>query len=264
MPAGKRRFRPEDALRLKAVRDPDLSPDGRQVAFVVIDTDEEKDRLNSSLWVASADGATPPRRFTEGPADRHPRWSPDGRWLAYIAVTDDKPEHAHVRVAPLDGGMPMPLGELPGPVGELAWSPDSSRIVVACRVGAPDHEKATASERNAPRRVRGLGARVDGVGWHEGRRHLFLIDVPEGSTKQLTRGDFDHDHPSFSPDGKTIVCAADRSRGRNDRQFRSDVWVVPLQDARPRRLTNGKGYASFPRFSPDGELIAFAGHVTEA
>lgn len=157
----------------------------------------------------------------------------------------------------------MPVGELPGPVGELAWSPDSSRIVVVCRVGVPDREEATAKERNAPRRVRGLGARVDGVGWQEGRRHLFLIDVPDGSTKQLTRGEFDHDHPSFSPDGKSIVYAADRSRRRDDRQFRSDAWIVSLDGGRPRRLTNGKGHVSFPQFSPDGELVAFAGQVTE-
>lgn len=56
----KRPFRPEDALRLKAARDPELSPDGRRVAFVVVDTDEEKDRLRSSIWVASVDGGSAP------------------------------------------------------------------------------------------------------------------------------------------------------------------------------------------------------------
>lgn len=264
MPTRKRRFRPEDALLLKAVRDPDLSPDGRRVAFEVVDTDEEKDRLRSSIWVATVDGSAPPRLFTEGPADNMPRWSPDGRSLAYISVTDEEPEHAHVRVAPLEGGMPLPLGELPGPVSELAWSPDSRQIVVVCRMGLPDRDDSTAEERNAPRRVRGLAARLDGVGWQEGRRQLFLVDVADGKVKQLTRGDFDHDNPSFSPDGMAVLCASDRSRRRDDRQFRSDAWIVPLGAGRPRCLTNGKGFVSFPRFSPDGELVAFAGHVTEA
>lgn len=266
MPTRKRGFRPEDALRLKAAQDPDLSPDGRRVAFVVVETDEEKDRLLTSIWVAAVDGGEPPRRFSEGPADSGPRWSPDGRWIAYISVTDEKPEHAHVRLAPLDGGMPLSLGQLPGPVSELAWSPDSRRVVVVCRVGVPDRDEATttAKERNAPRQVRGLGARVDGVGWQEGRRHLFVVEVPDGATRQLTRGEFDHDHPSFSPDGNRIVFASDRTRRRDDRQFRSDAWIVPLEGGRPRRLTNGKGHVSFPSFSPDGELVAFAGHVTEA
>src|SRR5215469_9984399 len=176
----KRRFRPEDAFRLRLAVDPDLSPDGRRVAFVVVETDTEADKLRSSIFVAPADSSSPPRRFTDGPSDNNPRWSPDGRWLTYISITDDEPLHAHVRLASLEGGMPARLGELPGPVSQLAWSPDSTRLVVVCRVGVPDRDKAPAAERNAPRVQRGLAARLDGVGWQEGRRHLFLVDVESG------------------------------------------------------------------------------------
>ena len=136
----KRRFRPEDVLRLRTPSDPDLSPDGRRVAFSLADVDTESDRARSSIWVVAADGSADARRFTEGPADRMARWSPDGRWLAYISVTDDKPAHAHIRLAPLDGGVPAALGELPGPILQLAWAPDSTALVVVCRVGVPDAE----------------------------------------------------------------------------------------------------------------------------
>ena len=229
----------------------------------MVETDVEADRPRQSIWVADVDGGAPPRRFTEGPADMSPRWSPDGRSLAFISVTDEKPEHAHVRLAHLDGGSPLAVGDLPGAVSQLAWSPDSRRLAVVCRVGAPNQEEASATERNAPRLVRGLGARLDGVGWQEGRRHLFVIDVDDGSAKQITRGEFDHSDPSFSPDGRSIVCSADRTRQRDDRQFRSDAWVFSLDGGRPRRLTNGKGAVTFPAFSPDGALVAFSGNVTE-
>jgi dipeptidyl aminopeptidase/acylaminoacyl peptidase len=255
----KRRFRPEDAFRLRVAVDPDLSPDGRRVAFTVVDTDEEADKLRSSIFVVPVDGSTAPRRFTDGPSDTDPRWSPDGRWLAYISITDDEPLHAHVRLAPLEGGVPARLGELPGPVSQIAWSPDSARLVVVCRVGVPDRAKLSAAERNAPRVPRGLAARLDGVGWQEGRRHLFLVDVESGSARQLTRGEYDEIDPSFSPDGATIAFVSDRHPRRDDRQFRSDVWVMPARGGRPRRLTNGKGSAAHPVFSPDGAMVAWSG-----
>jgi dipeptidyl aminopeptidase/acylaminoacyl peptidase len=265
----KRSFRPEDALRLRIATDPDLSPDGRRVAFAVTVADETEDGLCSSIWVAALDGSSHARPFTEGPADKSPRWSPDGRWLAYISTADGRPDDAHVRLAPLDGGVPARLGELPGPVSQLAWSPDSMRLVVVCRVGAPDRFEASATERNAPRVVRGLAARLDGIGWQDGRNHLFVVDVDSGSARQLTRGEYDHADPSFSPDGAMIVFASDRHPRRDDRQFRSDAWVMGLSAAlpggggRPRRLTSGKGGVAFPVFSPDGKTIAFAGQVTE-
>ncbi|MGH2843543.1 MAG: S9 family peptidase [Solirubrobacteraceae bacterium] len=241
----------------------DLSADGRRLAFALQEIDQEKDRGVSSIWVAPLDGSSEPRRFTEGPADTRPRWSPDGRWLAYLSVTDENPRHAHVRLAPLDGGAPLRLGELPGPVAQFAWSPDSSRLAVVCRLGVPDPDKLSAVERNSARVPRGDAARLDGVGWHEGRAHLFLVDVTDGSFTQLTRGEYDHSDPAFSPDGSHLVFVSDRHPRRDDRQFRSDVWIVSTSGGRPRRLSGGRGHSVAPTVSPDGTLVCFAGTLTE-
>ncbi len=258
----KRAFRPEDGYRLKTAAEPELSPDGHRVAFTVREVDEEKDRVQSSIWVAGTDGSAPPRRFTEGPADRSPTWSPDGHWLAYISVIDDKPHHAHVRLAPLDGGAPSRLGDFPGPVVQLTWSPDSGRLAVVCQVGGRDPD-ADGRDRNAPRTVRGLAARLDGIGWYEGRRHIFIVDVDSGATTQVTRGDYDHADPAFSPDGQYLVFVSDRHRRRDDREFRSDVWLMASDGGRPQRLSGGHGFTAAPQFSPDGSLVAFAGTVSD-
>ncbi len=259
----KRRFSPEDSYRLRAAIDPQLSPDGRRVAFVVGEVDQEADRMALSIWVAPTDGSSPPRPFSEGPSDTSPRWSPDGRWLAFISVADDKPLHAHVRLAPLDGGSPRPLGGLPGPVSQLAWSPGSSKLVVVCLTGGRDPDKESPAERNEPRTVSGLAQRLDGTGWRDGRRHLFVVDVDGGRATQITRGDYDHADPSFSPDGMSITFVSDRHARRDDRQFRSDAWVVPAAGGRLLRLTNTEGRVGFPLFSPDGSMVAFAGQEGE-
>jgi dipeptidyl aminopeptidase/acylaminoacyl peptidase len=144
-------------------------------------------------------------------------------------------------------------------VSQLAWSPGATALAVVCRVGVPGPKKQSAKERNAPRVVRGLGARLNGVGWKDGRTHVFIVEVGTGSAGQLTQGDYDHAAPSFSPDGSMVAFAADRQAGHDDRQWRSDVWVLPVTGGRPRRLARGKGYAVAPLFSPDGSLVAFAG-----
>ena len=256
----RRRFRPEDAYRLKTATDVSYSPDSKRVAWVQIEVDEEADRAVSSIWVAPPDGSAPAHQFTDGPLDHSPRWSPDGRWLAYITAPDGEPLKAHLALALLAGGTPRSLGEFEGPVSQPSWSADSTRLVVVSPVGLPDPASQSAAERNAPRRVRGLAARLDGFGWYEGRRHLFVVNVEDGATVQVTKGEFDHSDPSFSPDGSQIVFASDRDRRRDDRQFRTDACVVPAAGGPVKRVTAGKGRVAFPSFSPDGSQIAFAGH----
>src|SRR2546427_12582612 len=81
--AGRRPVTAQDLTRLRGVSDPQISPDGRRVAFVVTMASEERDEYLSNIWVVAADGGEP-RRFTTGlMRDTHPRWSPDGRWLAF-------------------------------------------------------------------------------------------------------------------------------------------------------------------------------------
>lgn len=255
----KRPARPEDIYLVRTVTDPRLSPDGKRVAYTVTSNDEESDSAHISIYVAAVDGRTPPRAFTQGTHDHSPRWSPDGRYLAFISNSSEKNQ---VFLAPLDGGEPEQLTEAPFGASHPAWSPDGKRIAYVARVGEYKEPKdRKRAERLAPRVIRDLRYRLDGVGYFDSRRlHIFVIEVESGEEFQLTDGDWYDDQPAWSREGRSIAFVSDRERERHQRQWRSDVWVVGSSGGRARKVTRSRGSAAFPTFSPDGRSIAFLGH----
>jgi dipeptidyl aminopeptidase/acylaminoacyl peptidase len=250
---------PEDNWLVKRLADPQVSPDGDRVAYVVTRNDKESNERHSAVWVAAIDGRVRARAFTHGKKDGTPRWSPDGRYLAFIS---DRGHKRQVFLAPLDGGEPRQLTKAPHGVNEMAWSPDGTRIAYVARVGEwKDPKDRDAAAKVAPRVIRNLRHRLDTIGYFDERRtHVFVVDVEAGAAKQITDGDWFDAQIAWSPDGKDIAFSSDRERQRHQRQFRSDVWVVAATGGRARKLTRSRGAASFPAFSPDGRFVAFVGH----
>ena len=245
---------PGDLRLVRWAEDVQLSEDGGRVAWCETALDLERDEPVSNIMVTATDGSGRPRRFTDGPHDLSPRWSPDGRYLAYLCASG---ESSALHLAPLEGGTPVKV-DSPGAVLWIEWSPAGDRLILVVKIHARA-EDADPRARNAPRVIRGLSNRLDGEGWSEGRRHLFVYDVDKRALRQLSSGDYDHLQPSWSPDGSTIVFVSDRSSRRDDYRGRGDVWTISAKGGRPRRLAGGLGEAAFPTFSPDGTRVAFTG-----
>ena len=138
-----RAMTPHDLTRIRFVSDPQLSPDGQRVAFVVTMLSAERDEYLSNIWVVDTAGGTP-RRFTTGPGrDTAPRWSPDGARLAFIAEREPR-QKPQLYVIPADGGEPVRLTTLSNGVADPLWSPDGSHLAFVSRVGGwqePDNEE---------------------------------------------------------------------------------------------------------------------------
>ncbi len=244
-----------DVYQLTGVADPRLSPDGKTVAYVVGAVDEKANDYRAAIWLATADGSAPPRRFTSGDkADADPRWSPDGTQLAFTSNRADKASQLYVM--PVAGGEPRKLTSLMEDASQAVWSPDGTRIAFVARVRGAAYEEEDDKKR-LPRRLARLQYKLDSVGWTADRpQHLFVVPA-DGSAEpvQLTDGDYEDHSPCWSPDGRTIAFVSARHPDW-DLEMVGDVYLVDAAGAEPRRLTQGGGGVGGISWSPDGSRLA--------
>src|SRR5438105_4964736 len=159
-----RRLEPQDLYAIKLVEDPQITPDGERIAYLVAEIDRESYEYHRSIWVADV-ASTALHRYTAGNNDRSPRWSPDGRSLAFVRgpAGEVKPKNKEERdrgvgkaqlwVLPADGGEARQLTWLRDGAGQPTWSPDGATIVFSAEVGQPDDVEAADAqleEKNVP------------------------------------------------------------------------------------------------------------------
>src|SRR6185437_6822111 len=114
---------PEELLRVQSVGNPQVSPDGSWVAYVVSSNNLEADEARSAIWMVSWDGTQRLALTAAAEGTSKPRWSPDGRYLAFIA-TPAGSEKAEIMLLDRRGGEPRQLTGVTADIADYAWSPD--------------------------------------------------------------------------------------------------------------------------------------------
>nr|MCU0627737.1 hypothetical protein [Gemmatimonadaceae bacterium] len=235
----------DELLALRSVGSPQLSPDGRRIAWLETRTDWGRDQFTSQLWLADSAGAVPRQLTRHEQGVSQPLWSPDGKW---IAVTSTRVGgKAQLFAIPVDGGEAVQLTNHPVGVIGFRWSPTGDRIAFT----------ATAADPERTRRDSTYGAfevvRRD-YAWPQ----LWTIELapalaaPQGGTMrtrgtQRAVGGFE-----WSPDGTRIAFAATRAP---DLAFAetSDLFVDSV-----RAVVTQPGPEGTPTWSPDGTRLVFA------
>ncbi len=251
--AGTKHWTMDDVLAVKTVTDPQVSPDGQWVAYVVSTLNDEKDAYQTDVWLVAASGGEARALTSATGDDESPRWSPDGKWIAFIsdrprpgAKKDDEEGKRQGWLIRPDGGEPRPLTSSGGNVTELLWAPDGKTIgYLALQPKSEERRKKEKDKDDA---------------WTPSEMYpwvrLFTIDVATKATTQLTRGELHVTDFSFAPDGKRLAFAGQPTPLIPD-QWRSDVYVIAAGGGEPRRIVERKGLDTSPSWSPDGKWIAF-------
>ncbi|HSF13992.1 MAG TPA: S9 family peptidase [Vicinamibacteria bacterium] len=269
MAAEKRRLDFSDLAALRSVSDPQLSPEGDWIAYVVRTSDLENDRLSGDLWMTSWDGGRTIQLTYTDESESRPRFSPDGRYLSFLASRGTE-EDAKSQVWLLDraGGEARKLTDYLGGVSDYAWSPEGGRLAIIASDPDPDEsaENGTAAKKKTPKPIviDRYQFKQDRVGYlRRLRDHLYLYDVATAKSDLLTPGDYEEGLPSWSPDGSSIAFSSKR-QGDPDRNENWDIFLIEAKaGATPRQLTrfegvdNEPGWGSPAAFSPDGERIAY-------
>lgn len=255
MAGSKRPIQADDLFKIKMVSDPQVSPDGKTVAFVVTMMDRDKNEYHSGIWSVPIEGGEP-RRLTAGTArDGTPRWSPDGRRLLFVSNRGDG--GSQLCCLPADGGEPCQLTKLPESVEQPVWSPRGDRIAFVSKVGP---KRSGDSDVKVIRTIR---YRFDGQGFLDDKyRQIWCLDIDEegnaGEPRCLTSGPYEHQAPSWSPTGNEIAFSAARQPNW-EVSHQVDIWSISPAGGPPRKVTDAPGSWHTPVWSPDGRTIALTG-----
>src|SRR5207237_4735276 len=128
----------DDFLALPVVGDPQLSPDGKWVAYTVTRYSLKENRGTTRVWLADvAAGGGTSRQLTAGPgSDRQPRWSPDGRTLAFVSTRESGAQLWRLSMSGA-GGEARRVSSLADGVSDPVWLPDGTGVLVASDIKWP-------------------------------------------------------------------------------------------------------------------------------
>ena len=248
-----RKIEIEDLRRFKFVSDPQVSPDGSRVAFVLSSIKYEEDRYERHIWIVDvATGEAEQYTFGQG-SDTYPRWSPDGRWLLFLSRGRQSDRKTQLWAIPAGGGEARLVADTEEGVMSPRWAPDSRRVLFLSRVWMRERPKSDVKV------VRRIKYKADGYGTFEGRRpHVFTVSL-DGDVMQVTDGEYDVAAAIWSPDGESIGFVANMDVDADFQRVR-DVYVVSCGGGVPRRLTMGSHVVSGLSWDPCGGRLAFIGH----
>ncbi|MEW6062516.1 MAG: S9 family peptidase, partial [Bacteroidota bacterium] len=275
----KRPMQLDDLFTTQRVSDPQLSPDGKTIAYVVTVVDKAANKTNSDIWLIPVTGGTASQLTNSPKHDRHPRWSPDGKSILFESNRNGSFQLYLIDVAT---GQTTQLTNISTEATGAIWSPDGKKIAFLSSVFPEFSDKPFAvadSLNKAKQEARDNSAVKARIitkllyrhwdSWVDDKRqHLFVMNADGTNLRNVTPGDRDAaptsstfsagDDYDFSPDGKELAYTATPIPVREEAwSTNHDIYAVNLETGERKQITTNPAADGFPRYSPDGKYLAY-------
>ena len=267
--AQRKPFDVDALLALKRIADPQISPDGKWVAFQVQTVDVAANKKPVQIWIVPLNGGTPVQITRDGEANQRPRWSPDSKRIAYVS---DRGGLSQIWLMDPDGGNPKQVTNLATEADGHVFTGDGKNVVFTSAVYPECSADDTCNQKLIDaEKANKVKARIytellyrHWTQWQGKRRsHILVAPIAGGAVKDLTPGT--RDVPPFSlggddfdvsPDGQE-VCYSMNADAVPATSTNSDLYVVSIAGGQSRKITITPGGDSNPRYSPDGKYLAW-------
>ncbi len=265
--AQKKPFDTAALLKIQRIADPQLSPDGKTVAFEVTVPDIDQNKSVHSVWSVSMEGG-PPLKLAD--LAERPRWSPDGKLIYYVSTSGDSSQIWSMNP---DGSGRVQVTRLSTEADGEIVSPDGKYLVVTSRVfpecGADDacNSKRLDAEKQSKvkaRLITGLLYRHWTTWEGNTRSHILSISLADGKAVDLSPGTREvppfslggPDDYAISPDSKE-VCFSMNTDDIPAAGTNNDLFVVPIAGGMSHKITSNPGADNSPLYSPDGKYLGY-------
>lgn len=269
-PAARPSLQKLDVFSLEHASDVQISPDGREVAYVRVRPNINTDGFDRSIWLLDV-ASRKQRQLVGSPATR-PRWSPDGNRIIFAGI-DERGRQQLYWVGAKLGDLPRPVTCDPSDAGDFAWSSDGRSVAFVRSVDAPTDvlqvsmPRAPTGARWAPppRVVQVPNYSRDGEGFvGPTRSRLVVVPADGGAEREIgigalsVTGDL-----AWTPDGAALVFVASPTGGSGERWAfpPSSVYAVDVRSGVVRKLTSDRDVVTHASLSPDGRTLAIVRHA---
>ena len=256
-------IRPTDVYRLNNISGPKISPEGNWILYSHSTVDSAKDKYQSKLYMVSSDGKETVTLTEQTKSFSGANWSPDGKYISFMAAGKEEKEGSQLYLLDRRGGEAKQQTHIKGEVRGYQWFPDGKKILLTIK----EFNYADTAKSNVrnPFEIDRYHFKADNEGYLDNRKtHLYIWHLAEKKLDTLTRGKYNEQDADISADGTKIVYTSNVSADP-DKNDNTDLFLIAAEkNATPEVLTSFKGGDNSPKFSANGQKIAYIRNASEA